>query len=188
MTEDKGESDPFAKAIRKGVLIAQDLEPGMSIMVGGYVFTGKYTTWADQINRALDERIKAERERCAEIARYFFTLKYGRLLRSKRGSEGTRMQSEGPYQVVNKGGEMYCFSVIGPGVDWPDRAYEGTAKRICEIANAAHAEGRKAAEKDFKELLELANGLRHCIGNTGPHGRREWEKNFDAWKKARGII
>lgn len=67
MTDDKGAGEPFAKAIRKGVLIAQDLEPGMSIMVGGYVFTGKYTTWADQINRALDEMVKAERERCAKI-------------------------------------------------------------------------------------------------------------------------
>lgn len=71
MTDDKGAGEPFAKAIRKGVLIAQDLEPGMSIMVGGYVFTGKYTTWADQINRALDEMVKAERERCLEIARGF---------------------------------------------------------------------------------------------------------------------
>lgn len=71
MTDDKGAGEPFAKAIRKGVLIAQDLEPGMSIMVGGYVFTGKYTTWADQINRALDEMVKAERERCAKIAESF---------------------------------------------------------------------------------------------------------------------
>ncbi len=68
MTDDKGAGEPFAKAIRKGVLISQDLEPGMSIMVGGYVFTGKYTDWADQINREFDERVKAERERCAKIA------------------------------------------------------------------------------------------------------------------------
>lgn len=67
MTDNKGAGEPFAKAIRKGVLIAQDLEPGMSIMVGGYVFTGKYTTWADQINREFDERVKAERERCIKI-------------------------------------------------------------------------------------------------------------------------
>ena len=73
MTDDKGAGEPFAKAIRKGVLIAQDLEPGMSIMVGGYVFTGKYTTWADQINRALDDMVKAERERCADIARQHFS-------------------------------------------------------------------------------------------------------------------
>ena len=67
MTDDKGAGEPFAKAITKGVLIAQDLEPGMTILVGGYVFTGKYTTWADQINREFDERVKAERERCLEI-------------------------------------------------------------------------------------------------------------------------
>ena len=77
MTDDKGAGEPFAKAIRKGVLIAQDLEPGMSIMVGGYVFTGKYTTWADQINRALDEMVKAERERCAKIAKGYFCVKDG---------------------------------------------------------------------------------------------------------------
>lgn len=68
MTDEKGAGEGFAKAISKGVLNAQDLEPGMSIMVGGYVFTGKYTTWADQINREFDARIRAERERCAKIA------------------------------------------------------------------------------------------------------------------------
>lgn len=103
--------------------------------------------------------------------------------------------SEGPYKVVNKKGEIYTFSVIGPGVDWPDRAYEGTAKRICEIANAAHAEGRKSMEKeqaeqrwlghtaqDFRELLELANHMRVAMADI-------WivSEEFDAWKKARGI-
>ena len=68
MTDDKGAGEWFAKAISKGILTAQDLEPGMSIMVGGYVFTGQYTTWADQINREFDARIRAERERCAKIA------------------------------------------------------------------------------------------------------------------------
>lgn len=68
MTDAKGAGEWFAKAISKGILTAQDLEPGMSIMVGGYVFTGQYTTWADQINREFDARIRAERERCALIA------------------------------------------------------------------------------------------------------------------------
>ena len=97
------------------------------------------------------------------------------------------MQSDGPYKVMNKNGEMYTFSVIGPGVDWPDRAYEGTAKRICEIANAAHAEGRKAAEKEFQELLELAEYVVDRIGDSGPFGQMHALEKFRAWKKARGI-
>lgn len=88
------------------------------------------------------------------------------------------MQSEGPYKVVNKEAECYSFSVIGPGVDWPDRAYEGTAKRICEIANTAHAEGRKAMEKEVKEALGWADSI--CL---------DWNysKDYKKWKKARGI-
>jgi hypothetical protein len=42
-----------------------------------------------------------------------------------------------------------------------------------------YAEGRKSMEKDFQELLELANNLREYPWD-------EFEA-FDAWKKARGI-
>lgn len=45
-----------------------------------------------------------------------------------------------------------------------------------------YAEGRKAAEKEFKELLELANHMRVAMADI-------WivSEEFDAWKKARGI-
>ena len=93
------------------------------------------------------------------------------------------MQSEGPYisglpdnaAVVNK----------KSGV-----AYTGLEMRsvnaVCDWMNEAHAEGRKAAEKDFKELLEIANGMRSwCDVKEG--WAMIWGMQFDAWKKARGI-
>jgi hypothetical protein len=46
-----------------------------------------------------------------------------------------------------------------------------------------YAEGRKAAEKDFQELLKLADRLKFS-GSYFPDGL---EDEFDAWKKARGI-
>jgi putative NADH-flavin reductase len=82
------------------------------------------------------------------------------------------MQSEGPYisglpdnaAVVNK----------KSGV-----AYTGLEMRsvnaVCDWMNEAHAEGRKAAEKDVEELLRMASKL------------RGFDEVFDAWKKARGI-
>jgi hypothetical protein len=51
-----------------------------------------------------------------------------------------------------------------------------------------YAEGRKSMEKDFKELLELVNRFRHSSRYSG--GLKwiiDFEQEFDAWKKARGI-
>jgi hypothetical protein len=56
---------------------------------------------------------------------------------------------------------------------------------VCEICgfNRGYAEGRKSMEKDFKELLDLANRLRPlAMGYFEPIARE-----FDDWKKARGI-
>lgn len=98
----------------------------------------------------------------------------------------TDAKSEGPYKVVNKEAECYSFSVIGPGVDWPDRAYEGTAKRICEIANTAHAEGRKSMEKELEELYKIASEL--CIERNNLYGfETDGILDFAAYKKLRGI-
>jgi proteasome lid subunit RPN8/RPN11 len=61
---------------------------------------------------------------------------------------------------------------------------------VCEICgfNRGYAEGRKAAAQDFRELLEMVNRLRH---NGRYNGGLKWvvdfEQEFDAWKKARGI-
>ena len=55
---------------------------------------------------------------------------------------------------------------------------------VCEICgfNRGYAEGRKAMEKEFNELLELAN-------EAGQFNKdmMEWKIKFDSWKKARGI-
>ena len=59
------------------------------------------------------------------------------------------------------------------------------------IANAAHAEGRKAAENDFPELLEMANSMEGMLKGifavyVTSHAPSV-EVKFNAWKKARGI-
>lgn len=48
-----------------------------------------------------------------------------------------------------------------------------------------YAEGRKSAEKDFQELLRLANSFISKVDE----GRAYWvvKRKFDAWKKARGL-
>jgi hypothetical protein len=69
---------------------------------------------------------------------------------------------------------------------------DGMSKREYFAAMAikaqAYAEGRKAAAQDFRELLEMVNRLRH---NGRYNGGLKWvvdfEQEFDAWKKARGI-
>ena len=83
------------------------------------------------------------------------------------------MESEGPYRI-RKG---FNYGVVGPGIPNTEEEYDLTP----DIANMIYAEGRKAAEKDFQELLELVNGLHeHCV-DTVP-----WNA-FNAWKQARGI-
>ena len=60
-------------------------------------------------------------------------------------------------------------------------------EEIIKIANQAHAEGRKSMEKDFEELLELAEYVVDRIGDSGPFGQMHALEKFRAWKKARGI-
>ncbi len=68
------------------------------------------------------------------------------------------MESEGPYTVTQDD------------------------KYIQAIKAQAYAEGRKSVEKDFKELLELANRIEEFYP-----GRYAHVEKFKAWKKARGI-
>lgn len=70
------------------------------------------------------------------------------------------MQSDGPYGHLEKG-PGYC-------------EYECLA--------CAYDKGRKAAEKDFKELLEITQWLDDDSGYESAG-----TKSFRAWKKARGI-
>jgi hypothetical protein len=57
------------------------------------------------------------------------------------------------------------------------------ANNLCVNLNMAYEERRKSAEKDFRELLELADRLKFS-GSYFPDGL---EDEFDAWKKARGL-
>ena len=66
-------------------------------------------------------------------------------------------------------------------------AYTATPddKYINAIKAQAYAEGRKSMEKEFKELLDLANGMFDRIIEGRSCAKAV--KDFDAWKKARGI-
>lgn len=77
--------------------------------------------------------------------------------------------SEGPYKLGDK----------LPMSDVSFTTLETEIKTA--IANAAHAEGRKSAENDFKELFEVAEdlyvGCEHHLARCA----------FVDWKKSRGI-
>lgn len=64
------------------------------------------------------------------------------------------MESEGPYKcaAVAEGRDGIIYRLFGPGVETlgADFSQERGAKIVAVVANTAHAEGRKAAEKDFK--------------------------------------
>lgn len=58
----------------------------------------------------------------------------------------------------------------------------GTPGEKSNCKACAYEEGWEAAEKDFKELLELAESLRGDIDFISTS-----TMDFDAWKKARGL-
>ena len=91
------------------------------------------------------------------------------------------MKSEGPYRT----GDATCI-VFRVGVGEAENFdSERDALNASRLANTAYAEGRNAMEKEFRELLDLANGMFDRI--------IEWRscakavKDFDDWKKSRGI-
>ena len=78
------------------------------------------------------------------------------------------MESEGPYDL----GDEMCVGA--------DDSYKTLTTTLqVAIANRGFSEGRKSMEKDFNRLWEIANTMRY--------GGLEKDKEFDAWKKARGI-
>ena len=140
------------------------------------------------------------------------------------------MKSEGPYKcaAVAEGIDGIIYRLFGPGVETlgADFSQERGARIVAVVANAAHAEGRKAAEKeieekkvvkdallcgtgfmkdgkrvppedvylseaeiklkkvekDFKELLHLANEASYLNQDS-----MAWGIKYADWKKARGI-
>ena len=85
------------------------------------------------------------------------------------------MQSKGPY-TDGWGRGAY---VVGPGLkDKQQRTWIDVD--LASLLNLAYAEGRKAAEKDFEELLMHANAMAFCSPSA------IYLKFLD-WKRARGI-
>lgn len=93
------------------------------------------------------------------------------------------MQSDGPYTTGDSDGLVF---LNGRGVENFDSRRD--AMNAASLANAAYSEGRKAAEKEFKGLLELAEYVVDRIGDSGPFGQMHALEKFRAWKKARGIV
>lgn len=118
------------------------------------------------------------------------------------------MESEGPYTLRSNDKPDGEWLVFGPSLN-PSGSFEFCGEDLASALNSAHAEGQKSMEKklhdvelslkhlvdrheslvdDFKELLELANRFRHSSRYSG--GLKwiiDFEREFDAWKKARGI-
>lgn len=81
------------------------------------------------------------------------------------------MESEGPYVLWDR--------IISNTIEL-NLPYE------VKIANYAYAEGRKSAEKDFNEILDLSKSLYVdvcAVYRNAPQSVRD----FNTWKKARGI-
>ena len=96
-------------------------------------------------------------------------------------SEEARMESEGPYKHSRLsgwcvGGCMACIYAEGRKSAKKDLHYE-------ELSLKYLVDRHKSLVDDFKELFEMANIL---AKNRLCHG--EIHDEFDAWKKARGLI
>ena len=95
------------------------------------------------------------------------------------------MRSDGPYRKMTHYTKFESreprIDVYGEGVDELDVS-DAEGRGVLRLANIAYAEGRKASEKEFKELLDLANSMEFLAGC-----RSSASVKFDAWKKARGI-
>lgn len=85
------------------------------------------------------------------------------------------MQSEGPYKFKDR---LKYAATVGPGIPDGEEYFDISP----EVANMIYAEGRKAAENDFKELLDIANRM---VAPSGP--KFQAVTDFMFWKKARGI-
>ncbi len=94
------------------------------------------------------------------------------------------MESEGPYYVERSPGTLYRgdWDVKCSGRFVSGYRLENQARDARDDLNTAYAEGRKSMDKDFRELLELAEALHGDIDFISTS-----TQDFAAWKKARGI-
>jgi len=84
-------------------------------------------------------------------------------------------QSEGPYKFKDR---LKYAATVGPGIPDGEEYFDLSP----EVANMIYAEGRKSMEKDFNELLELANEAGYFNQDM-----MIWRMKYADWKKARGI-
>ncbi len=89
------------------------------------------------------------------------------------------MESEGPYKFKDR---LKYAATVGPGIPDGEEYFDLPP----EVANMIYAEGRKSMEKDFNELLRLADGMRSWC-NVKEKWAMIWGRQFDDWKKARGV-
>lgn len=85
------------------------------------------------------------------------------------------MESEGPYFIDKDG------YITGP-TGKHDFVTLDTLKVFNSVFECGKSEGRKSMEKEFKELLDLANQA----GNFN-QDMMQWKIKFEDWKKAQGI-
>ena len=86
---------------------------------------------------------------------------------------------EGPYTIKNTVNDLWL--VYGPKGPLSGNIGHALAVEICVVANSGYAEGRKAMEKDLRELLSIAEKL-YCATDDAFSC-----PELFAWKKARGI-
>lgn len=100
--------------------------------------------------------------------------------KEKTEVEMTDAKSEGPYKINFEDGYVEFFGV--PKLSREGLTFHDAPEAVVFHLNNSYAEGRKAMEKEFKELLELANWMEEVYP-----GRFENVGRFKAWKKARGL-
>lgn len=91
------------------------------------------------------------------------------------------MESDGPYSVKNYK-YRWCVDGLDKEHTLNQFRYKKWAEWWASQLNTARAEGRKSMEKEFKELLDLANQA----GNFN-QDMMQWKIKFEDWKKAQGI-
>lgn len=75
------------------------------------------------------------------------------------------MESKGPYKVEQFGARNRNeFVVVGPGWEKVCEIYTRSgAEKAALYSNISYAEGRKAAENEYKELLEITGFLANVL-------------------------
>lgn len=97
------------------------------------------------------------------------------------------MESEGPYHIKRM--PLGGIGIIGPNRTCEEISYSGMsedqAKQCVNFLNEGYAEGRKAAEKDLKELLEFSDRMSKWARDLSG---KELVYRFQHWKRSHGFV